>query len=211
MTSYGHRNHPGGRARIGEERGTSERGGNEIPESDDNVTPVTDETAKATKVGDPLSYNNAMSWPDATEWRKACRAELDMFKKQELYEEVPKPRNRKIVGCKWVFLTKTGTDGQIEHCKARVVAQGFSQVEGINYNETFTPVTKFNSIRVLLALAARLDLEVHQMDVKSAFLNGVLKEEIYMRVPPGHDAPPGIVWKLNKVLQHGTDSYIMIT
>ena len=78
--------------------------------------------------------------------------------------------------------------------------QGFSQVEGIDYNGTFTPVTKFNSIQVLLTLTARLDLEVHQMDVKSAFLNGVLKEEIYMRVPPGHDAPPSVVWKLNKAL-----------
>ena len=156
--------------------------------------------AKATKVGDPLSYDDAMSWPDAAEWRKACRAKLDMFKKQELYEEVPKPCNHKIVGCKWVFLTKTGADGQIECYKAHVVTQGFSQVEGIDYNETFTPITKFNSIQVLLTLAAQLDLEVHQMDVKSAFLNGVLEEVIYMRVPPGHNAPPGVVWKLNKLL-----------
>jgi hypothetical protein len=155
VTSYGHRSRPGGGACIGEDRGTSDRGGgDEIPDSDNNVTPVTDETAKATKVGDPLTYDDAMSRPDAAEWRKACRAELNMFKKQGLYEEVPKPRNRKIVGCKWVFFTKTGADGQIEHYKARVVAQGFSQVEGIDYNETFAPVTKFNSIRVLLTLAA---------------------------------------------------------
>ena len=147
VTSYGQRNCPGGGARIGEDRGASERGGDEeIPDSDDNVTLVMDETAKATKVGDPLSYNNAMSRQDAAEWRKACQAELNMFKKQGLYEEVPKPCNHKIVGCKWVFLTKTGADGQIEHYKARVVAQGFSQVEGIDYNETFAPVTKFNSI-----------------------------------------------------------------
>ena len=72
--------------------------------------------------------------------------------------------------------------------------------KGSTTNETFAPVTKLNSIRVLLTLAARLDLKVHQMDVKSAFLNGVLEEEIYMRVPPGHDALPGIVWKLNKAL-----------
>ena len=201
VTSYGHRNHPGAAARIGEDGGATGRGGDEeAPDSDRSVTPVTDETAKATKVGDPLSYDDAMSRPDATEWRKACQTELDMFKKQGLYEEVPRPRDRKIVGCKWVFLTKTGADGQIERYKARVVAQGFSQVEGIDYNETFAPVTKFNSIRVLLALAARLDLEVHQMDVKSAFLNGELEEEIYMRVPPGHNSPPGVVWKLNKAL-----------
>lgn len=73
-----------------------------------------------------------------------------------------------------------GPDRQVEWYKARLVAQGFSQVEGIDYTETFAPVTKFKSIRILLALAARLDLEVHQMDVKSAFLNGDLDEEIYM-------------------------------
>ena len=82
----------------------------QIPDSDDNVTLVMDETAKATKVGDPLSYDDTMSRQDAAEWRKACQAELNMFKKQGLYKEVPKPCNRKIVGCKWVFLTKTGAD-----------------------------------------------------------------------------------------------------
>ena len=73
-----------------------------------------------------------------------------------------------------------GPDGQIKCYKACLVAQGFSQVEGIDYNETFAPVTKFNSIWLLLALSARFDWEIHQMDVKSAFLNGKLKEEIYI-------------------------------
>ena len=118
----------------------------------------------------------------------------------EVYEEVQKPHDRKIVGCKWVFRYKLGSDGQIEKYKARLVAQGFSQVEGIDYNETFAPVTKFNSIRLLLALSARYDWEIHQMDVKSAFLNGELNEEIYMRVPPGYKAAPGTVWRLKKAL-----------
>ena len=89
---------------------------------------------------------------------------------------------------------KHGPNGQIERYKARVIAQGFSQVEGIDYNETFVPVTKFNSIRLLLALTARYDWEIHQMDVKSAFLNGELNEEIYMRPPPGYKAAPNTVW-----------------
>ena len=93
-----------------------------------------------------------------------------------------------------------GSDGQIERYKARVIAQGFSQVEGIDYNETFAPVTKINSIRLLLALSARFDWEIHQMDVKSAFLNGELDEEIYMRAPPGYKAAPGTVWRLKKAL-----------
>ena len=75
---------------------------------------------------------------------------------------------------------KMGPDGQIECYKARLIAQGFSQVEGIDYNETFAPVTKFNSIQLLLALSAHFNWEIHQMDVKSAFMNGELKEEIYI-------------------------------
>ena len=80
---------------------------------------------------------------------------------------------------------KMGPDGQIKHYKARLVTQGFSQVKGIDYNETFAPVTKFNSIWLLLALSAHFNWKIHQMDVKSAFLNGELEEEIYIRVPPG--------------------------
>ena len=112
----------------------------------------------------------------------------------EVYEEVIKPHDHKIVGCKWVFRYKLGPDGQIEKYKVCLITQGFSQVEGIDYNETFAPVTKFNSIQLLLALSACYDWEIYQMDVKSAFLNGELNEEIYMRVPQGYKAAPGTVW-----------------
>ena len=79
----------------------------------------------------------------------------------EVYEEVQKPHNRKIVGCKWVFRYKLGPDGQIKKYKACLIAQGFLQVEGIDYNETFVPVTKFNLIRLLLALSAHYDWEIY--------------------------------------------------
>ena len=91
---------------------------------------------------------------------------------------------KKIVRCKWIYKTKYASDGSIERLKARLVAKCFSQVEGIDYNETFAPITKMNSIRLILSLAALHNWEVHQMDVKSAFLHGDLQEEIYMEQPP---------------------------
>ena len=200
-TSYGSRSarHLGGGAGVegGEARDNEEE---HLKGNVTQVTGVTTESAKAAVLGDPISYHDALSREDRESWRKACNEELETLKKFGVYEEVPRPHDRKIVGSKWVFRMKMGPDGQIERYKARLVAQGFSQVEGIDYNETFAPVTKFNSIRLLLALSARFDWEIHQMDVKSAFLNGELDEEIYMRPPPGYKTTPGTVWRLKKTL-----------
>ncbi|GBE88168.1 Retrovirus-related Pol polyprotein from transposon TNT 1-94 [Sparassis crispa] len=155
---------------------------------------------KATSWDEPQTYEEAMSRPDAARWKAACAEELHAFVKAELYDEVERPRNRKVIDCKWVFKIKRGPDGEIEKYKARLVAKGFTQVEGLDFNETFAPVAKFASVRTLLALAAKLDLEIHQMDIKSAFLNGDLDEEIYMKVPPGFRRSNSLVWKLNKAL-----------
>ena len=201
LTSYGNRTGQNVGGRGGVEGGVA--GDNEAEQRTANVTQVTDvtgESARAAVLGDPLTYHDAMSREDHHEWIKACNAELEVLKKFGVFEEVPRLKDRKIVGSKWVFRMKHGPNGQIERYKARVVAQGFSQVEGIDYNETFAPVTKFNSIRLLLALAACYDWEIHQMDVKSAFLNGELNEEIYMRPPPGYRAAPDTVWRLKKAL-----------
>ena len=126
--------------------------------------------------------------------------ELKVFEKIGLYEEVDCPPDRKIVDSKRVFKVKRGPNGEIDKYKARLVAKGFTQVHGIDYTDTFAPVTKFSSIRVLLALAAYYDLEIHQMDVKSAFLNGELEEEIYLRPPPGFRDKPVKVWHLWRAL-----------
>ena len=150
--------------------------------------------------GPPQSFGEAMARPDALEWKLACIAELEAFIKAKLYTTVPRPADRTIVDCMWVFVYKYGPDGEVIKHKARLVAKGFTQVKGIDYNETFAPVSKFASIRAILALAAREDLDIHQMDVKSAFLNGDLTEEIYMKCPPGFDPKDGTVWKLNKSL-----------
>jgi hypothetical protein len=92
---------------------------------------------------------------------------------------------RQAIGCKWVFKIKRHADGSIDRYKARLVAKGYSQKEGLDYKETFAPVAKFASIRTLLALAAHQDYEVHQMDVKTAFLNGDLDVDLYMQQPEG--------------------------
>eukprot|EP00253_Pinus_taeda_P004328 PITA_04328 len=101
------------------------------------------------------------------------------------WDLVPLPKGRKLVRCKWVYKTKFGPDGKVDKHKAHLVAKGFSQVEGIDYTETFSPVAKMNYIHFVLSLAVSLKWEVHPMDVESAFLQGDLHEEIYMEQPPG--------------------------
>jgi len=104
-------------------------------------------------IKDPVTYEEAMSRNDAVYWKKACAEELEAFVKQELFSTVLKPVGRKVIGCKWVFKTKLNEDGQVERYKAWLVAQGFSQIPGIDFDETFAPVTRHQTLRTLLALA----------------------------------------------------------
>ncbi|RVW48509.1 Retrovirus-related Pol polyprotein from transposon RE1 [Vitis vinifera] len=112
------------------------------------------------------------------------------------------PEGKRPVGCKWIFTVKHNPDGSINRFKARLVAKGFTQSYGIDYEETFAPVAKLNSIRVLLSVAVNLDWNLHQLDVKNAFLNGELEEEAYMKIPPSMETPEnsGKVCKLRKSL-----------
>ena len=102
----------------------------------------------------------------------------------DTWDLVPLPKGRTLVRCKWVYRTKYASDGSVERLKPRLVPKGFSQVEGIDYNETFAPIAKMNSIHLVLSLATLHSWEVHQMDVNSALLHGDLHEEIYMEQPP---------------------------
>jgi hypothetical protein len=156
--------------------------------------------AHADATGDPRTYAQAMARTDAAEWEVACEAERRAFECMGLYEVVPRPKGRKVVGSKWVFRIKRGPDGEIQKYKARVVAQGFTQIEGVDYDETFAPVAKFASLRAILALAAEHNLEVQQMDVKSAYLNAELHDEIFMEPPPGFEVPDGMVLRLVKAV-----------
>ena len=98
---------------------------------------------------------------------------------------VEAPKGVKLIRCKWIYKRKKGLDGKVETFKARLVAKGYTQKEGIDYEKTFLPIAMLKSIWILLAIAAKLDYEIWQMDVKTTFLNGNLEEDIYMRQPEG--------------------------
>ena len=111
--------------------------------------------------------------------------ELESMDQNEVWDLVELPKGYKKVGCKWVYKTKHDSKGNIKRFKARLVAKGFTQKGGIDYKETFSPISKKDSLRIIMALVAHYDLELHQMDVKTAFLNGSLEEEVYMDQPEG--------------------------
>ena len=117
------------------------------------------------------------------------RDEFPSLKINDVWDLVELPKGRDVVGSKWVFKHKFGPDGAVERYKARLVAQGFSQKFGLDYEETFSPVIRFESVRSVLALAAQHGLKLHQMDVSTAFLNGELENEVYMKQPEGYITP----------------------
>ena len=114
-------------------------------------------------------------------WMKAMQAELDMIERNNTQMLVDKPSSKYVIGVKWVYKTKlNGYQDFNQKNKARLVAKGYSQKPGIDFNETFAPVARLDTIRTLIALAAQKEWQLFQLDVKSAFLNGVLKEEVYV-------------------------------
>ena len=133
----------------------------------------------------PTSIAEAFASPDADDWKEAVNSEMDSILSNGTWELSERPYGCKPVGCKWVFKKKLRPDGTIEKYKARLVAKGYTQREGEDYFDTYSPVARLTTIRVLLSLAASYGLIVHQMDVKTAFLNGELEEEIYMDQPDG--------------------------
>ena len=149
----------------------------------------TDTVAYALPVieGVPCTYKDAIQNTENLKWKKAMDEEMKSLHKNQTWELVQLPKGKKAIGCKWVFAKKEDTLGI--RFKARLVAKGYAQKEGIDYNEVFSPVVKHSSIRILLALVAQFDLELAQLDVKTAFLHGDLDEEIYMSQPDGFKVP----------------------
>ncbi|GJS18251.1 retrovirus-related pol polyprotein from transposon TNT 1-94 [Tanacetum coccineum] len=129
---------------------------------------------------EPKNVNEALT---DDSWIVAMQEELNQFIANDVWELVPQPRNMTIIGTKWVFRNKLDENGIVSRNKARLVAQGYNQQEGINYDETYAPVARLESIRILLAYACSLDFKPFQMDIRSAFLNSFINEEVYMAQP----------------------------
>ncbi|GKA98886.1 retrotransposon protein, putative, ty1-copia subclass [Tanacetum coccineum] len=136
-------------------------------------------------LGEPANYKAALLDPKSDKWLNAMNVEMQSMKYNEFWELVELPPGAKTVGHKWLFKKKTDIDGAVHTYKACLVAKGFTQTLGINYEETFSPVADIRAIRILIAIAAFYDYEIWQMDVKTAFLNGYLNEEVYMEQPEG--------------------------
>jgi hypothetical protein len=127
---------------------------------------------------DQNSFSQAMSGEHSALWLKAMKEEIESMVKNQVWDLVDLLEKVVAVGCKWVYKTKIDASCNVERYKARLVAKGFTQDEGIDYHETFSPVFKNDSFRIIMALVAHFDLELHQMNVKTAFLNGDLEEEV---------------------------------
>ncbi len=134
----------------------------------------------------PQSYEEAISSPNSNCWKKAMDDEMQSIYTAQTFKIETKPILTRPIKCGWVFKIKYGPDGEILKYKARLVAKGYSQKKGLNYEETFSPVAKIKSVRTLVALAASKGWNIFQDDVPSAFLNGNLKEDVWMEQPPGY-------------------------
>ena len=168
--------------------------------SNPNINHALIASSETTDPLEPTNYTDAMNRNDRIEWEQAIQDEFDSILAANTWTLVDLPPDREAIKCKWIFKLKRNAHGEIDRYKARLVAKGFSQKEGIDYNDTFAPVVKFTSIRLLLAFGAYYDLEIHQLDVKTAFLNGNLEENIYMEQPEGFavKGKEHLVCKLNK-------------
>ncbi|CAB3227630.1 unnamed protein product [Arctia plantaginis] len=148
----------------------------------------------------PNCYNKIKTREDKSQWEQAIKDKLNSLLINNTWTLVPRPINKNIIDCKWVFSIKHNEFGEPLKYKARLVARGFSQKYLIDYNETFAPFARISSFRFIIGYANQYNLLVHHMDVKTAFLNDLLKEQIYMNVSEGVYSKNNYVCKLNRVL-----------
>jgi hypothetical protein len=141
---------------------------------------------------EPANFEEAMMSLDSRKWLEAMKSELGSMSKNQVWTLVDPPSDRKAVGSKRIFKKKMDADVNVTIYKARLVAKGFRQVQGVDYDENFSPVAMFKSIMILLAIVAFYDYEIWQMDVKTAFLNGNIDEESYMMQPEGFVNPKDV-------------------
>ena len=131
-------------------------------------------------VNEPSSFEEAAL---LTEWKDAMKEELLAINKNGTWEHTPRPKDNNVIGVKWVYRTKLNPDGSIHKHKARLVVKGYSQMAGIDYGDTFAPVARHETIRLIVALSAQCGWKIFHLDVKSAFLNGIMEEKIYVEQP----------------------------
>ncbi|KAI3792345.1 hypothetical protein L2E82_06222 [Cichorium intybus] len=148
---------------------------------------------------EPKTIHSALKDPD---WVKAMQEELAEFERNQVWDLVPTPPDVTVVGSRWVFRNKTDDQGIVCRNKARLVVKGYSQQEGIDYDETYAPVARLEAIRIFLAYAAHKNFKVYQMDVKCAFLHGEIDRDVYIQQPPGFEDPqfPNHSFKLQKAV-----------
>jgi hypothetical protein len=152
-------------------------------------------------MGVPLSYEQAMHSDDSEGWKRAMESEMESLRDNQVYTAVPRPERKNVIGGKWVYNLKEAS-GVVKH-KARYVARGFNQIQGIDYDETFSPTVNMTSVRLLMQLSVQFDMSVHQLDMKTAYLNAPLEHELYIEQPVGfatENERKVNVWKLRKSL-----------
>lgn len=155
------------------------------------------------RIEEPNTYKNAMKSPQVKEWREACLKEVRKIEEMGVWDIVDRPRDAPVVGGRWHFKIKYNPDGSVAKFKARYIAKGFTQTEGVDYTETFAPTGRLASLRALIAVAASRGWEIHTMDAIAAFLNSILKETIYMELPEGNfdkERAEGKVARLRRAL-----------
>src|SRR6266540_2468335 len=152
---------------------------------------------------DPVTFQEAMESPDSGKWLEAIRSEMNSMKDNQVWNLVDLPDGVKAIECKWIYKRKIDLDGNVHIHKVRLVAKGFRQIHGVDYDETFSPVVMLKSIQITLKIAIYFDYEIWKMVVKTAFLNGNLDEEVYMIQPEGFVDPANA----GKVCKHRKSIY----
>lgn len=151
-----------------------------------------------------LDVDEALKGPDSTAWKEAIKSEIESHVRYETWELVDRPRDKNVIGSKTVLRNKLKADGSLDKRKARIVARGFTQRPGTDYFETFAPVARLDSVRLLVALAVEHQLHLHQLDITTAYLNGTIEEELFMEIPKALDQSLSLIVELQK---RNTESY----
>lgn len=164
------------------------------------IPQLTSSTKDMTQLTDePRTLTEVKQRPDWEQWKEAMCEEMSNLAEKQVYEEVELPIGKQAIPSKWVFKLKRQITGQIDKYRSRLVALGFRQKAGLDYDEIFAPTSSTTALRILLSWATQHDLEIEHLDVRAAFMNGELVEEVYMKCPPGFETP-GKVWRLKRAI-----------